>query len=62
MNLWADLRSACEFARDWVVWTFTGWQAGCQIGVYRWWDVREYFASSLRVCRTLMLAREILRD
>ena len=58
----SDLLAAYEFARDWVWWTFSGWPRGCLKGVYRWWDVREYFATSLRVCRTLMLARMILKD
>lgn len=56
------MKDSCLFARDWIVWTFTGWPQGCLKGVYHWWSVREYFESSLRVCETAMLARMILEE
>ena len=57
-----DLISCYEFAKDWIWWTIDGWPYGVFCGVYRWWDVAEYFASSYRMCRILMLTRMNLRD
>lgn len=56
------MKETYHFARDWIVWAFTGYSRGCLDGVYRWWSVRDYLESSMRICETLMLARMILEE